>query len=89
MRDRMNDSEVTGEFVCVDDAHYIHLGVNPDTGRSCNSSIGPASWSQIDMFEDGRGWRCIGCNRWWAEMPEPVSLKPMGLMALTKMRDDG
>ncbi|HMF18953.1 MAG TPA: hypothetical protein VKE98_17225 [Gemmataceae bacterium] len=67
------------DFVCVDETHFIHLGTNPDTGQPCNSSVSPSVMQGVDE----RGWRCLGCNGWWARMPK---MEEEGIAALAKLR---
>jgi len=67
------------DFACVDETHYIHLADNPDTGRPCNSSVSPSVMQGLHE----RGWRCLGCNGWWARMPE---MAEEGIAALAKLR---
>jgi len=78
----MQPENNSAELVCVDDTHYLHISVNPDTGKPCNSSVGPAAWQDIHG-EDSEGWRCIGCGKWWRKMPE---MEELGLFALSKLK---
>ena len=74
-------------FACVSETHYIHLEV-VGSGKPCNSSIGPASWTGDDLDEDGEpqgGWSCIGCRGWWPMMPD---MEPEGLAALCRMKHE-
>lgn len=77
------------EIFCIDDDHYLHVGDNAH-GRPCNSSIGPDDayddyWECDELEDPVNGWRCIGCGRWWREMPD---LEPEGLCALKHMRHE-
>lgn len=71
------------EFACVDETHYIHLGINEKTGRPCNSSVGPSSFAGFYEDEAGGAWYCLGCCRFFDEMPQ---MDAEGLAALCHMR---